>query len=101
MCCANRECRLTYYPFIFGRPSSIIRPNTHVFSNEKGFCELQKGVLQMRKLAILAAVTLLGSISMFAQTITGSITGTVADPSGAVVTNVKIVATNVGTNVTH
>src|SRR6476659_3034082 len=55
----------------------------------------------MRKLAILAAVTLLGSISTYAQTITGSITGTVTDPSAAVVTNVKVVATNVGTNITH
>jgi len=35
-----------------------------------------------------------------AQTITGSITGTVTDPSGAVVANVKVVGTNVGTNLT-
>src|SRR5258708_6717346 len=33
-----------------------------------------------------------------AQTITASITGTVVDPSGAVVPNVKITATNTGTN---
>src|SRR5436305_4815250 len=55
----------------------------------------------MRKLAVLAAVTLLGSLSLCAQTITGSITGTVTDPSGAVITNVRITATNTGTNVTH
>ena len=33
-----------------------------------------------------------------AQTITGSITGTVTDASGGALTNVRIVATNVGTN---
>ncbi len=34
----------------------------------------------------------------FGQTITGSISGTVADPSGAVVPNARITATNLGTN---
>lgn len=37
----------------------------------------------------------------WAQTITGVITGTVVDSSGAAVPNVKIVATNVGTNLTY
>ncbi len=36
-----------------------------------------------------------------AQTITASITGTVTDPSGAVVPNVKIAATNTSTNLTY
>jgi hypothetical protein len=35
------------------------------------------------------------------QTITGSITGTVTDPSGAVVANTKVVATNTATGVTN
>ncbi|HEV3196618.1 MAG TPA: carboxypeptidase regulatory-like domain-containing protein [Bryobacteraceae bacterium] len=50
------------------------------------------------KLAILA---ILCASALSAQTITGSITGTVTDPSSSVVANVKIVATNAGTNVTH
>src|SRR5437870_8629833 len=49
------------------------------------------------KLAVLAVVW---TSVLSAQTITGSITGAVTDPSGAVVANVKIVATNTGTNLT-
>ncbi len=39
--------------------------------------------------------------SSFAQTITGAITGTVTDQTGAVVPNVKVTATNVATNLTN
>jgi hypothetical protein len=50
------------------------------------------------KLKLLAlSLCLFGSLS--AQTITASVTGTVADPSGAVVPNVKVTATNRATNV--
>src|ERR1051325_3713862 len=55
----------------------------------------------MGKIAILSALTLRGAAALSAQTITGSINGTVTDPSGAVVTNVKVVATNTATNVMH
>ncbi len=37
----------------------------------------------------------------FSQTITGTITGTVADPSGAVIPDAKVAATNVATNITN
>ena len=37
----------------------------------------------------------------FSQTITGAITGTVTDPTGAVVPNVTVRATNTGTNRGH
>lgn len=50
------------------------------------------------KLKLLALALCLFS-SLSAQTITASVTGTVADPSGAVVPNVKVTATNRGTNV--
>src|SRR5205085_11907036 len=36
-----------------------------------------------------------------AQTTTGAITGTVTDPSGAVVPNVKVTATNAATNISN
>jgi hypothetical protein len=39
------------------------------------------------------------SVAGVAQTITGGVTGTVTDPSGAVITGAKITATNVATNV--
>jgi hypothetical protein len=41
------------------------------------------------------------SAAAFSQTITGSITGTVADPSGAVIPNAKIAATSLGTNLSY
>jgi hypothetical protein len=55
----------------------------------------------MRNSFRLSALLVLCAALLPAQTITGSITGTVTDPSGAVVTGAKIVATNTGTNVTH
>jgi hypothetical protein len=47
----------------------------------------------------LAAVTVLPSTSMQAQTVSGSMTGTVLDPSGAVVPNATVTAINVATGV--
>ena len=44
-------------------------------------------------------LTILLAVSMQAQTITGSIKGTVLDGSGAVVPKVKLTATKAGTNV--
>ncbi len=55
----------------------------------------------MGKILRLTGLLALCAVLLSAQTITGSITGTVTDPSGAVVTNVKITATNTATNVTH
>jgi len=49
----------------------------------------------------LAVFAVLFTSVLSSQTITGSITGVVTDPTGAVVANVKVVATNTGTNVTY
>src|SRR5262245_48206386 len=43
---------------------------------------------------------LLANVAL-AQTVTASITGTVSDPSGSVAPNVKVIATNTGTNLTY
>lgn len=53
----------------------------------------------MQRLVVLAGMLSLALQTIFAQTITGTITGTVTDQSGAVVPNVRIVTTNTGTNV--
>jgi hypothetical protein len=52
------------------------------------------------KKSLLFLVLAICLIAQFAsaQTITASITGTVTDPSGAIVPNVKVTATNTGTN---
>src|SRR5947207_2811498 len=52
------------------------------------------------RIALFALLLLVSTAVLDAQTITGSITGIVTDPSGAVVANVKVIATNVGTNLT-
>src|SRR5262245_27801222 len=49
----------------------------------------------------LACLLFLSAAMLAAQTVTGSITGTATDPSGAVVANVKVTATNAGTNLSY
>lgn len=53
----------------------------------------------MKRLVFLIALALAGLSSVYAQTITATITGTVTDQTGAVVPNAKVTATNVATNV--
>ena len=50
-------------------------------------------------LVIFVALLLSCGIALEAQTITGSVNGTVTDPTGAVVPNAKVTATNVDTNI--
>ncbi len=53
------------------------------------------------RIVLLVFTTFFLVRAVSAQTVTASITGTVTDPSGAVVPNVKVVATNTGTNLTN
>ncbi len=57
--------------------------------------------MKTKTLALVAALAFGLTSLASAQTTTASITGTVTDPSGAVVPNVKITATNNGTNVAY
>ena len=54
--------------------------------------------MRFRSMAFLIAFVLI-SVSAFAQTETGRISGTVTDPQGAVVPGVTVNATSVGTGV--
>jgi hypothetical protein len=55
----------------------------------------------MKKLSCLTLILALASPFAAAQTITGAFTGTLADPSGAVIPNAKVIATNTGTNIAY
>lgn len=50
---------------------------------------------------IISAILLFCNVSLFGQSDTGTITGFVRDPSGAVVPNAKVTIKNEGTNETH
>jgi len=49
----------------------------------------------------IAVLLVFSAVLLKAQTITGSITGTITDASSAAVANVKVIATNTGTNLTY
>ena len=53
-----------------------------------------------RMLALIMGVALLWTLPMAAQVVKGSISGTVIDPQGAVVSGAQVKATNIGTGVT-
>lgn len=54
----------------------------------------------IKAFSVLSLCAFAGSFAS-AQTITGSFTGTLTDQSGAVVPNVKVIATNTGTNIEY
>ncbi|MBX7172256.1 MAG: TonB-dependent receptor [Pyrinomonadaceae bacterium] len=56
---------------------------------------------KIKKLNYLLAIVVLLSISLFAQSNTGSITGVIEDSNGAVVANASVTVTNIGTNETR
>ena len=52
----------------------------------------------LRGAAIVLLTGLIASLPLFAQKITGDISGTITDPTGAAVANATITAVNQGTN---
>ncbi|HXJ42376.1 MAG TPA: carboxypeptidase-like regulatory domain-containing protein, partial [Bryobacteraceae bacterium] len=57
--------------------------------------------MKTKRLALVTGLACMLTSYAAAQTVTASITGTVADPSDAVVPNVKITATNADTNINY
>ncbi len=55
----------------------------------------------MKRLLFSLLAVLIFSITINAQTFRGTINGTVSDPSGAVVPNAQVKATELATNVDH
>src|SRR5260370_42414299 len=66
----------------------------------KRISKYRGGSVRVRTLFVLFAAVLLLAVSGVAlsQTVQGVITGTVTDPTGAVVPNLPVTITNVGTN---
>src|SRR5450756_179797 len=58
-------------------------------------------MLVLRSLALAVALASVLAPLGFSQTITGALTGTVSDASGAFVPNVKVTTSNTGTNLTY
>ena len=56
-------------------------------------------VKRYTRLLAICATALLAVVGAYGQTVTGSIRGTVADPSGAAVAGAQVTATNVATGV--
>jgi len=57
-----------------------------------------KRVFMRGSLVLVGLFLLLAQVALFAQTGSGSITGTVVDKTGAVVPNAKVVVKNTATN---
>src|ERR1700726_2962183 len=58
----------------------------------------------MRKLcrvSALCALAVLLAVSVYSQAVNGTLLGTISDPTGAVVPNVKVTITEVNTNISH
>src|SRR5258708_28746501 len=81
---------------IFGLTSSEVTVNKRkCFKTRKGADLVMTGYFA-RRLAICSFVLF---VKLVAQTTTGSILGTVTDPSGAIVANATVTVTNVDTNI--
>src|SRR5580704_14306836 len=67
---------------------------------EQNNCAQSARQLSLRSMAIVVGLFLL-SVAAFAQSNQGTITGTVSDPTGAVVPNASIDVKNIGTGVVY
>ena len=61
---------------------------------------MKKNIVKAAWLSCLALALFLSGAAAVAQTITGSVRGTVTDPSGAAIPGARVVVTNTATGVT-
>ena len=66
-----------------------------------GFDLEERGVENMKRLVLTVLVILSLAVGVNAQTFRGAINGTVTDPSGAVVPNAQVKATEKATGIDH
>jgi hypothetical protein len=63
-------------------------------------CDSEKSLYKLLAVVLFVAFSLCSSLPLTAQVVTGSISGTVTDPSGAVVDGANVLLTNEATNAT-
>ena len=86
------------YIYVTAAEASTFDPIDTQFRQEYTGCRCGQGGIREAFMRLrLVVLLLVATIAMFAQSDRGTITGTIADPAGAVVANATIEARNVGT----
>src|SRR6266704_4386036 len=76
-------------------------PDGSFLASAEGFGQGEGMRLRIFAILIAAVLILASGGAVWSQTVQGVITGTVTDPTGAVVPNAMVTITNVGTNISQ
>lgn len=76
-----------------------MRWNNSLRKGSNPFCAVMNGFLHHPRIVLLSICVALGGQALWAQTITGSLVGTITDQTGAVVPGATVAAVNVATGV--